>query len=171
MKNSSGARSTAICAATALVLALAGAPKPAAAEEYDMDCAVILCLAGGFPSGCAAPHAYMMSRLTARPPKPPFGYCGMVSLEGSAGEYSNYRLARGREPYYCDAGYTLSVQRNDGDEYATCSRRTSCRRFGDSEEQCSYDTKAAYERSEPNWIRITLEPGTTSEFVSERFWY
>jgi len=52
-------------------LFIAAAPTPAMA--YDMDCKVILCLAGGFPTGCGDAYRYMIDRITARPPKPPFG--------------------------------------------------------------------------------------------------
>lgn len=55
-------------------------PAPARAADYDIDCAVILCLAGGFPTGCATAYSYMIRRITSFPPKPPFGFCAMGSL-------------------------------------------------------------------------------------------
>ena len=51
-----------------------------AAEDYDMDCKIILCLAGGFPEGCGDAYQAMMTRIMAFPPKPPFGFCPMGSL-------------------------------------------------------------------------------------------
>ena len=52
---------------------------PAIAADYDLDCAVILCLAAGFPaepSGtCAEAFEHMIDRLTDMPPKPPVGVC------------------------------------------------------------------------------------------------
>ena len=62
---------------TIIGLLLATQLYPAKAQAYDMDCAVILCLAGGFPPGCEAAYSYMISRITAKPPKPPFGFCAM----------------------------------------------------------------------------------------------
>lgn len=59
------------------------APKPALA--YDMDCKVILCLAGGFPSGCGDAKSYMMKRL--RKGRSPFGVCTSEGPSGSS-EYS-----------------------------------------------------------------------------------
>lgn len=56
-------------------------PSPTVAEDYDMDCAVILCLAGGFPPGCGAAYSYMIKRITSWKPKPPFGFCAMGSLK------------------------------------------------------------------------------------------
>lgn len=55
---------------------------PDEAEAYDMDCKVILCLAGGFPSGCGDAKSYMLRRLKKK--KPPFGPCSM----DDGGEYS-----------------------------------------------------------------------------------
>lgn len=54
--------------------------RDARAAGYDLDCAVILCLAGGFPTGCGAAYSYMIDRITSTPPKPPFGFCAMGSL-------------------------------------------------------------------------------------------
>jgi len=54
--------------------------RKARAQGYDLDCAVILCLAGGFPTGCGAAYSYMIDRITSTPPKPPFGFCAMGSL-------------------------------------------------------------------------------------------
>ncbi|WP_159811095.1 hypothetical protein [Litoreibacter roseus] len=47
------------------------------AKAYDMDCAILLCMAGGFPESavCAAAHTEMIRRVTPWPSKPPFGVC------------------------------------------------------------------------------------------------
>ncbi|WP_260033971.1 hypothetical protein [Leisingera caerulea] len=64
--------------------------KPARA--YDMDCAIMLCMAGGFPSSavCAAAYAEMIRRITPWPVRPPFGICTFaavpVELGGPGGE-------------------------------------------------------------------------------------
>ncbi len=64
--------------------------KPARA--YDMDCAIMLCMAGGFPSSavCAAAYAEMIRRITPWPSRPPFGICTFaavpVALGGPGGE-------------------------------------------------------------------------------------
>ena len=76
-------------AALSLFAFTAAIPAPAAlAQSYDIDCKLILCLAGGFPSGCADAKAYMIDRITSVPPKPPIGFCAMS--DGS--EYADYRL-------------------------------------------------------------------------------
>jgi len=62
-------------------LGAVSSPSPAKAQGYDMDCAVILCLAGGFPTGCSAAYSYMIKRITSWKPKPPFGFCAMGNLD------------------------------------------------------------------------------------------
>jgi len=74
-------RRASIYAGAFLVLhGMGGDPRVAHAEDYDFDCAVILCLAGGFPAGCGAAYSYMIDRITRVPPKPPFGFCAFGSL-------------------------------------------------------------------------------------------
>lgn len=67
-------------------------PFATTAQAYDMDCAIILCMAGGFPSSsvCAAAYAEMIRRITPVPVQPPFGVCSFaavpVELGGSGGQ-------------------------------------------------------------------------------------
>ena len=62
------------------------------AKAYDMDCAIMLCMAGGFPPSavCAAAYAEMIRRITPWPSRPPFGVCTFaavpVELGGPGGE-------------------------------------------------------------------------------------
>lgn len=64
--------------------------KPSRA--YDMDCAIMLCMAGGFPPSavCSAAYATMIRRITPWPVLPPFGICTFaavpVELGGPGGE-------------------------------------------------------------------------------------
>lgn len=68
------------------------AAQPQQAEAYDMDCAILLCMAGGFPSSavCAAAYAEMIRRITPWPSRPPFGICtyaaAPVAFGGPGGE-------------------------------------------------------------------------------------
>lgn len=51
----------------------------------DIDCAIILCLVGGFgPSECKPAYGCFWHRLTHVPPKPPIGFCPMGSMENSS---------------------------------------------------------------------------------------
>ena len=67
-------RIRAISAAAVLIGAISAA-KPA--KAYDIDCAIILCMAGGFPPSavCSAAYAEMIRRITPKPVLPPFGVC------------------------------------------------------------------------------------------------
>jgi hypothetical protein len=71
-------------------------PLPSAAADYDVDCAVILCMAAGFPdepSGtCSGAYDYMIDRITDLPPKPPFDTCTMS--DGSAYDAAEVAFAR-----------------------------------------------------------------------------
>jgi hypothetical protein len=79
------------------------------ARAYDMDCAIMLCMAGGFPSSavCSAAYAEMIRRITPWPSRPPFGVCtfaavpvalggpgGSAALDISTPEYSWLRRTR-----------------------------------------------------------------------------
>ncbi|PKQ10890.1 MAG: hypothetical protein CVT70_17150 [Alphaproteobacteria bacterium HGW-Alphaproteobacteria-1] len=58
---------------TAATLAVSLAAPPASAQGYPIDCAILLCLAGGFPPSaeCAAAKAVMIRRITPWPIEPP----------------------------------------------------------------------------------------------------
>ena len=85
-----GCRTWLHVAALGLVSGLALSPV---AHGEEIDCKVILCLAGGFPGGCEDAHGYMMDRLTATPPKPPYGICETQNLDGTSGVYDGAESA------------------------------------------------------------------------------
>lgn len=62
------------------------ATLPLAAEAYPIDCAILLCLAGGFPASaeCAAAKAEMIRRITPFPIEPPLQLWN-CPMRGSAG--------------------------------------------------------------------------------------
>ena len=62
----------------------AGACSDSHYNNTDIDCAIILCLVGGFgPSECNPAARCFWHRLTRTPPKPPIGFCPMGSMENS----------------------------------------------------------------------------------------
>ena len=71
------------------VMAVFGAPQKA--QAYDIDCSIMLCMAGGFPPSAVCARAYrtMIRRITPWPSLPPFGVCTFanvpVALGGSGG--------------------------------------------------------------------------------------
>ncbi|SEQ94178.1 hypothetical protein [Thalassovita taeanensis] len=79
-----------VMAAAIGVMAALGAPEKARA--YDIDCAIMLCMAGGFPPSAVCARAYrtMIRRITPWPSLPPFGVCTFahvpVELGGPGGE-------------------------------------------------------------------------------------
>ena len=66
--------------------------SPQKAQAYDIDCAIMLCMAGGFPPSAVCARAYrtMIRRITPWPSRPPFGICTFaavpVELGGPGGE-------------------------------------------------------------------------------------
>jgi hypothetical protein len=74
------------------VLTMFGTPQKA--HAYDVDCAIILCMAGEFPPSAVCAHAYstMIRRITPWPVRPPFGICTFaavpIALGGPGGEAS-----------------------------------------------------------------------------------
>ena len=148
------------------------------AHAFDMDCKVILCLAGGFPSGCGDAYSYMIDRITNRPkPKPPFGFCAMSDGSEYKGHDVSYRfLRRGPEAYDCPEGKRLFYRRDDNDRGNGFRERTFCythttrtRSFGrDNEDRTVYhnQTPATPVNFELN---IVIEPGTDHEFRSPLF--
>lgn len=97
------ARTAAVLVAGALT---SGAQR---ASAYDMDCAIMLCIAGGFPAStvCSAAYAEMIRRVTPWPIQPPFGICtyaavpvahgvpgGRATLDISTPEYEWLRRTR-----------------------------------------------------------------------------
>ena len=79
-------------AAAAIIGVLGALGVPAKAQAYDIDCAIILCMAGGFPPStvCARAYRTMIRRITPWPSLPPFGVCTFalvpVELGGPGGE-------------------------------------------------------------------------------------
>ncbi len=78
-------RATACAAALAALASFV--PSGASAQDYDIDCKLLLCLPGGFPDGCGDAFDHMIDRI--RDGKSPVGTCGMTG----GGEYDDYEIA------------------------------------------------------------------------------
>ncbi|WP_093362573.1 hypothetical protein [Tropicimonas isoalkanivorans] len=148
---------------------------PTAATAYDMDCKVILCLAGGFPPACSDAFAYMVSRLSKVPPLPPFGYCEMAG-----GVYSNVDVSArflGRHEsasYICPEGKRLMHIHDDDSgipEEWFCYTREETRYY--REDGDWYEETVYLDKSEPDRvsyeIRIIVEPGTAQAYSSPHY--
>lgn len=82
MKNSLSTRT--VLAATLVAVVPAFAPKPVVA--YSIDCALLLCLPGGFPGSepCNRAYAEMMRRITPWPIEPPLQLWNCPLIAGGA---------------------------------------------------------------------------------------
>ena len=147
------------------------------ARAYDIDCKVILCLAGGFPSGCQDAYRYMIDRITDFPPKPPFGFCAMSNGARYEGTRLDFATLAGRSSYVCPDGLRLSYRleypdRGQPQEHAFCYRsaRTVTVGYGrDRTTQVRYEGLTAALRA--RWrLAVTVEPGTPSEYRSPTYW-
>ncbi|MFK5980796.1 MAG: hypothetical protein QM488_18130 [Rhizobiaceae bacterium] len=147
------------------------------ANAFDMDCKVILCIAGGFPSTCGDAYSYMIKRITHKPPKPPFGFCAMSNGSEYRAHNVDYRfLYRGPEAYDCPKGaklyYRLETEdHSQGTEIAFCYSHSTVERSGwgqDEQFQTVYHNQSSAQRVNFQ-LQITIEPGTQSEFRSPLF--
>ena len=75
-----------ILAPAAAALAFAAPGAAIQADDYDMDCKLLLCLPGGFPDGCGDALDHMVDRI--RDGKSPIGTC----LMSGGGEYDDYDI-------------------------------------------------------------------------------
>jgi len=59
-----------------------GVGVPQKTWAYDIDCAIMLCMAGGFPPSAVCARAYrtMIRRITPWPSLPPFGICTYAAV-------------------------------------------------------------------------------------------
>ena len=66
-------RMSALTVATLTAVALAMTPKQTEAQSYQIDCAILLCLSGGWPASvpCARARAEFIRRITPWPVEPP----------------------------------------------------------------------------------------------------
>lgn len=144
------------------------------ANAFDMDCKVILCIAGGFPVSCGDAYGYMIDRITHKPPQPPFGFCAMSNGSEYKGQNVDYRfLYRGSDAYDCPVGKSIFYQANDDEDYGTHNDTAFCyshttlfNTYGDDN-----DSRVIYHNRSSaipiNFeLKITIEPGTSNEYRS-----
>lgn len=160
-----------------LVGAATLALQPSEAQAYDMDCKVILCIAGGFPSECSDAYRYMIKRITRFPkPLPPFGFCAMSDgTEYTAHNVSYNYLYRGPQAHDCPADKQLFYRRDDEDsgwnETAFCYTHMTRERTGwgrDDEVRTVYHNQSPAKRVNFQ-LKIVIEPGTEHEYRSPLF--
>lgn len=163
-----------------LILAMASltiGSQSTQAYAFDMDCKVILCIAGGFPSSCGDAYSYMIDRITHKPPKSPFGFCSMSNGSEYKSHNVDYRfLYQGPEAYDCPEGTSLYYRRETEEhgqsrETAFCYSHTTTVRVGWGEDEQFQTVYHNQTSAKPvNFqLQITIEPGTEHEYRSPLF--
>ncbi len=144
-----------------LIAVTLGVEKPSYAASQD-ECAIWLCLPGGFPQGCGAAHSAMIKRIKKKkPPLPSFGSCS----EGGSG---NYRM--GYEPFEpCKQGFELNIDDNNNEQSARCVSNNVyqyCRNQTDVEIQ--YDNNTCYyqaiKRPKPYFVEMWVSGDYLGKF-------
>lgn len=161
-------------AGTAAIAALASfAPSSASAADYDMDCKLLLCMPGGFPSGCSDAFDHMMDRL--RDGKSPIGFCAM----SNGAEYDAYEIdyamksPTSPQGWECPEGKHL-YHRTSSDENGwrqtvnTFCYDTAYSHTGWTSDE-GYSTVTTYTNKTPPqradfWVNLTLEPDTPQAY-------
>ena len=144
-----------ICAGLVSTEARAGSCSNSQYGGTDIDCAIILCLVGGFgPSECNPAARCFWDRITSRPPKPPIGFCPMGSMENAGFEDDDSevfeRTMKELESFgYPEGATSLRSVR------ATLYRHTkTCHRGKEQDE--SFDCTATYQvNADGSRFRIT----------------
>ena len=139
------------------VMAVFGAPGKA--QAYDIDCAIMLCMAGGFPPSAVCARAYrtMIRRITPWPSLPPFGVCTFahvpVELGGPGGEgeldtnLPEYEwLNRTHVIWFTGQAY----RERGGEQYWDWSLR-SCDR---ENRTCRYIQRVACKEGACHWVQL-----------------
>jgi hypothetical protein len=102
---------------TAVLAAALLSSAPRHAQAYQIDCAILLCLAGGFPSSepCARARAEMIRRITPWPIEPPLQLwrCPMRA---------ELHMSVPQAERVIDAGYSLQHEQNSAETYGSFAR-------------------------------------------------
>ncbi|WP_134681458.1 hypothetical protein [Paracoccus ravus] len=145
------------------------------AKAYPIDCAILLCLAGGFPASaeCAAAKAEMIRRVTPWPVEPPlqlwrcpmgapFSGSAAVPMQAIPPEVARYR--DGIELYHI----IYSQRRHDGTTYVTDRSR-----LGHYDAQGNFSWIAIRMREAPDWVYAASgvsKNAVLAELGSVRLW-
>lgn len=138
-------------------------PQMASAES-EADCAIWICLPGGFPSGCAAAYRAFRDRIKhGYPPLPELRVCSS-GLNGERVD-GNYKL--GREIFEsCTPGYVLREDNRDGFPRGKCYiAQCAPERYMDSNQTYCKNYKAV-RRTKQRYVRMWIN----GDYLGQ-FWY
>lgn len=147
-------------------------------DQGDIDCKVILCLAGGFPNGCGDALRYMLDRISPPHPRPPFGVCPMSNGEAYTAYDAPYaRLgSNNRSGWDCAEGTNLFFARHNEDHGSdrietfcyTDTKTSTYREDGKTKTRTVYLGRSG--ATPVNFeIQITAEPNTPQAFSSPTY--
>lgn len=108
---------------------------PVAQAASEDECAIWLCLPGGFPSGCGSAKSAMENRLKkGKSPLPDFGSCAIDSTT-SGGSTMSYDYGRGA--WLPERQQCVRWSRGHGDEW--CTKYTTLPAEFVKGQSCTYD--------------------------------
>ena len=151
----------------AIAAAAAAGTGPAVAQDYDIDCKLLLCLPAGFPEGCGDALSHMKDRL--RHGRSPIGFCGM----GGGADYDDYEIdyealpASRASGWTCDEGTSLYHRVRDTDDEGRrktvnvfCYANSDTVRMGDTERTYYSGTTRAQRRDFAVDMRMNVSTDT-----------
>lgn len=147
-------------------------------DQGDIDCKVILCMAGGFPQGCGDALRYMLDRISPPHPKPPFGICPMSNGEAYTAYDAPYSRLNTNDPsgWDCSDNLRLFFTRHEEEEgpdriEVFCYSKAQTidyREDGETKRRVEYVGRSA--AVPVNFqIQITVEPNTSVAFTSPKY--
>lgn len=161
------ARFKATLATGAVAASLLAGPVAA----YPIDCAILLCLAGGFPASaeCSAAKAEFIRRITPWPVEPPLQLwrCPMgshsVSLPGGGGSYS----IPPEVAQYRDAIELWQLSKHVTNGSGGRDVYTSTVRYGYAPSSGDWVRFPAHDNDLPEWLDDTIRQRTGRGFLDE----
>lgn len=128
----------------------------------EADCAIWLCLPGGFPTGCEAAHSAFKQRIKkGRAPLPDLSSCTV----GPNGQRSNGKYQLGYEYFEpCREGYTLEQSNTNGANitFGRCVLK-KCR-YGWENQCLTKDSYAAVRRPKPSYVKMWVDGQYLGQF-------
>lgn len=145
----------------AMVFTLGMTPsKTYAASEAD--CAIWICLPGGFPTGCSAAHSAFKHRIKkGRPPLPDLSSC----TTGPNGQKSSGHYQLGYEYFEpCKEGYVLEQHSANG--FYMMSGRCVLKQcnYGWGNQCYTKDSYAALRRPSPSYVKMWVDGQYLGQF-------
>ncbi len=130
--------------------------------DSDADCAIWICLPGGFPSGCeAAFRAYRGRIKHDRPPLPKLSSC----TTGPNGEKIDGKYELGHERYeLCKTGFVLRYPADQGRSGSALCVKGGCRNVEDGGRMNGCESYQAIKRAKPNYVKMWVNGDYLGQF-------